>query len=194
MKPTSWHSMWRGTLAASSLVLTLMGCGGMEVERTRNDSIAVSRTPTYAWSAATATQTASQRDSRTQEVNQQIRRAIETSLESKAYRKVPAEAADFLVEYQVGSRTTLRQATQYEPARQGRVNVRSSLDPTGTFAPPPKLTSEPVPAVEGSLLIVIRERASGKVFYQALGKEDDISGGVSEAKIQSAVQALLKDL
>ena len=179
--------------AVAGLVLMLTGCSGMDVERTRNSNISVPSAPTYAWAPSQPAPEAAG-DARKQAVNEQIRRAIESVLASKGYRQAPAQSADFLVGYQVGVRTALRQPTEYQPSGQGPVSIRSTVTPGGGFGPPPTITSSPTPTVEGSLLIVIRQRSSGQVFYQALGREDDIRGGVSEAQIQSAVRTLLNDL
>jgi len=193
MNLMTWTPRLCRAAVASGLLLILAGCSGMDVERTRNSSIAVPSSPTYAWAPGQAAPQAAG-DPRKQAVNEQIRRAIETVLQSKGYRQVSAESADFLVEYQVGTRTALRQATQYQSGRQGPVSIRSTVNPGGGFGPPPTVTSGPVSTTQGSLMIVIRQRASGQVFYQALGREDDIREGVSEAQIQSAVRTLLSDL
>ena len=179
---------WKAVMG-SLLLLLLVACSGPEVERSHASRITLPAGPTYAF-APTPLITGEQPP-----LDEMIRRTLETALESKGFRPGPGESADLLVEYRVAVVKSERHVTEYTPDPwRGPVNIRATLDPAGGFGPPPGIASGTASTMERSLEIVLRDRPSGRVFYQAACRQKDTGGQASDASIERLVTELLEDL
>jgi hypothetical protein len=188
---------WLSLLAAA--VALAAACSRLDVQTFQNPDIPIPGAATYAWkSAPLGGQRQAELDPRVHNalVSERIREAIESVLASKGFRRGGAETADFLVEYRVGVWSKERAAVSLnlDPPDAAR-DASPGASPGSAYGAPPSVETHWAEGTEGGLLITLYERATGRIAYRALGRDDNVTKrDASERAIASTVSRLLKDL
>ena len=128
-------------------------------------------------------------------VHDRIQRAIETVLAEKGFRQADAKTAEFLVEYRVGLKGTLRQSAQPSSGFLGAPVAQDSNAYTGGMYGPQPVTEIAAETTAAEILITLAERTTGRAGYRAMGVDEDVMrGDGSEQAIVKMVAALLRGL
>jgi hypothetical protein len=185
-------------LLAAAVALAA-ACSGLDVQTLQNPDVSIPGAATYAWrSAPLGAQRPAELDPRVHNalVSARIREAIESVLASKGFRRGSAGTADFLVEYRVGVWSKERAAVSLNlDTPDASQDASPGGSPGGAYGGPPLVETHRVEGTEGGLLITLYERATGKIAYRALGRDDNVTKrDASERAITGMVSRLLKDL
>ena len=168
-------------LLCVAVVFLAAGCAtSLSVKTIRDSSIPIPAGATWGWNPVPpAERLPAELDPRADNptVHGNVERAVETVLAAKGFRKVEPTAAEFLVNYRVGVRTT-EQYQQMATGGPGSVHM----------------TVMPTEFTQGGLLIDFLQRTTGKLAFRTWAVKDIERGAGSEKAIQDAVTQLLKDL
>lgn len=184
------------TLAVAGLALTT-ACGGPTIDASRDPSVPIPASATWAWGIRdTVSRYELDPAAQNPMIHQYVQTAIENSLNQKGYRKVDdASQATLLVTYHMG----IKHTTEYQTTTTG-VGMYGGWYGGygwGVYGAPTMSTSTTTPYEyrTGAVLVIIRDRATGRVAWQGLYKKDiHDPTQVSQQSVQMAANDLFKEL
>jgi hypothetical protein len=183
------------TAAAMSIIwlLSITGCSSLKVVVDRDSTILIPPGSTWAWGPEPPERRPDELDPRVNNsiIHGRVKRSVEAALAQKGFRQVnDQQTADFLVYYRIGVRDARQIVTQAMP-----------VAPTwggwgwGYYGPPPIVTSREVTYTEGSLMIDLVQRSTGKLAFRAIGLDQDVTqADSSDEQITQTVARTLRDL
>jgi len=183
------------TVAAMSIIwlLGVTGCSSLKVVVDRDSTIPIPPGSTWAWGPEPPERRPDELDPRVNNsiIHGRVKRSVEAVLAQKGFRQVDdAQTADFLVYYRIGvrdARQVITQATPVAPMWGGWG--------WGFYGPPPIVTSREVTYTEGSLMIDLVQRSTGKLAFRAIGLDQDVTrADSSDEQMAQTVARTLRDL
>jgi len=183
------------TVAAMSVIwlLGVTGCSSLKVVVDRDSTIPIPPGSTWAWGPEPPERRPDELDPRVNNsiIHGRVKRSVEAVLAQKGFRQVDdAQTADFLVYYRIGvrdARQVITQATPVAPMWGGWG--------WGFYGPPPIVTSREVTYTEGSLMIDLVQRSTGKLAFRAIGLDQDVTrADSSDEQMAQTVARTLRDL
>jgi len=183
------------TVAAMSVIwlLGVTGCSSLKVVVDRDSTIPIPPGSTWAWGPEPPERRPDELDPRVNNsiIHGRVKRSVEAALAQKGFRQVDdAQTADFLVYYRIGvrdARQVITQATPVAPMWGGWG--------WGFYGPPPIVTSREVTYTEGSLMIDLVQRSTGKLAFRAIALDQDVTrADSSDEQMAQTVARTLRDL
>jgi len=183
------------TVAAMSVIwlLGVTGCSSLKVVVDRDSTIPIPPGSTWAWGPEPPERRPDELDPRVNNsiIHGRVKRSVEAVLAQKGFRQVDdAQTADFLVYYRIGvrdARQVITQATPVAPMWGGWG--------WGFYGPPPIVTSREVTYTEGSLMIDLVQRSTGKLAFRAIALDQDVTrADSSDEQMAQTVARTLRDL
>lgn len=183
------------TVVAMSIIwlLGVTGCSSLKVVVDRDSTIPIPPGSTWAWGPEPPERRPDELDPRVNNsiIHGRVKRSVEAVLAQKGFRQVDdAQTADFLVYYRIGvrdARQVITQATPVAPMWGGWG--------WGFYGPPPIVTSREVTYTEGSLMIDLVQRSTGKLAFRAIGLDQDVTrADSSDEQMAQTVARTLRDL
>jgi len=179
-------------LSIAGILAAVVACGPA-IRITRDPTLPIRTSATYAWGPADGTPTRAERDPRvsSDSVHRRIRQAIDAVLQGRGFSAAPANRADLIVHFHVGvtNKTdsivnpALRPCTT-TPCPQGKFDW-------GYYGEPERAIQE-IDYTEGSLMIDFLSRPSMKLAWRVVGVGDVNENGVSDARLREGIAKLLK--
>ena len=183
------------TVAAMSVIwlLGVTGCSSLKVVVDRDSTIPIPPGSTWAWGPEPPERRPDELDPRVNNsiIHGRVKRSVEAVLAQKGFRRVDdTQTADFLVYYRIGvrdARQVITQATPVAPMWGGWG--------WGFYGPPPIVTSREVTYTEGSLMIDLVQRSTGKLAFRAIALDQDVTrADSSDEQMAQTVARTLRDL
>jgi len=183
------------TTAAMLMIwlLSVTGCSSLKVVVDRDSTIPIPPGSTWAWGPEPPERRPDELDPRVNNtiIHGRVKRSVEAVLTQKGFRQVnDPQTADFLVYYRIGVRDTRQIITQTTP-----VGPFWGGWGWGYYGPPPMVTSREVSYTEGSLMIDLVQRSTGKLAFRAIGLDQDVThADLSDEQMTQTVARTLRDL
>lgn len=185
-------------------LLCLVACDDQDVQVDRDSTIPIPAGSTWAWNnippaSATLAKTAPMIDNDI--VHNRIQNAIAAQLEAKGLRRVDdAGKADFLVDYHMGvheAQTTVQNLRQPGPRpvpviQCGQKNCWQTW--YWGYWGPPEVSYHNVKYREGSLMIDLVQRSSGKLAWRAISQSPVTPDSYSDQQVNDGIAGMLKKL
>ena len=187
-------------LALSAMAVVLTHCGTNDLSVTGQSLVPAAQIQskeTYGWSSKRFLnmQGGSRNDPA---ADAAIMRAVDQQMTAKGYRKVNAAQADLLVGYSAASRRVMETREvdnrNFETSPSRMDEEGGAIMPWNEVAPGTVDTKE---FEEGTLLIDVKDRKTGKVLYRGSGQAtllQNPSEARSAARINNAVVGMLRPL
>jgi hypothetical protein len=183
------------TAAAMSIIwlLSITGCSSLKVVVDRDSTIPIPPGSTWAWGPEPPERRPDELDPRVNNsiIHGRVKRSVEAVLAQKGFRQVnDQQTADFLVYYRIGVRDARQIVTQATP-----VAPMWGGWGWGYYGSPPIVTSREVTYAEGSLMIDLVQRSTGKLAFRAIGLDQDVTqADSSDEQMTQTVARTLRDL
>lgn len=181
---------------ALAAILFTTACGP-DITTQRDSSVPMPAKPTWAWGVRdTVSHYELDPAAQNPMLHQHVQAAIEDKLTRDGWKKVddPSQAA-VLVTYHIGIKREV--GYQTTTTTSGAPSPYWGGYGWGYYGAPSFSTSTTTPYdyKQGGLLVIVRDRASGKVAWQGLFKKEVTeTARVSQENVQRAVNDLLRDL
>lgn len=185
------------TLAVASLALTT-ACGGPTINASRDASVPMPSGATWAWGTRD-TVSRYELDPAAQNpiIHQYVQQAIENSLSGKGFRKIddPSQAT-LLVTYHMG----IKHTTEYQTTTTGMGGYGGGWYGGygwGYYGAPSMSmsTTTPVEYATGGVMVIMRDRATGRVAWQGVYKKDiHDPNQVTQQSVQQGANELFQEL
>ncbi|MCU0635955.1 MAG: DUF4136 domain-containing protein [Gemmatimonadaceae bacterium] len=181
-------------LAGVLALCTLVACGP-SIRITRPADPPIPAAARYAWGRADGPSTPGERDPRAEnpELRAFIERAIDQELRAKGFVRTAPESAQFLVHYHLGIRTVVDTVRQ----RSGECGATPCTPFVwGHWGRPEVAPGREVEYQDGSLMIDVMDRASGRLAWRGLAEGDASPSRTSaerERRVTKGVARLLRD-
>src|SRR5262245_59900799 len=184
----------RTLTAAMSIIwlLSVAGCSSLKVVVDRDSTIPIPPGSTWAWGPEPPERRPDELDPRVNNsiIHGRVKRSVEAALAQKGFRQVnDPQTSDFPVYYRIGvreARQIVTQATPVTPACGGLG--------WGYYGPPPIVTSREVTYTEGSLMIDLVQRSTGKLAFRAIALDQDVTrADSSDEQMAQTVARTLRD-
>jgi len=173
--------------------LLAVACGGPEII-TKRGSVPLPKQPTWAWGARdTVSRYELDPVAQNPELHQRVVQAIDSTFRREGWKRVddPSQA-QVIVTYHIGIKRTTQLQTTSTSSGGYYGGYRWGYYGAPTFV---TSTTQEVEYNEGALMVVVRDRATGKVAWEGVYKkriEDTIK--VTPENIQRGVDQLLAEL
>ncbi len=176
------------------LLVALTACGPT-IRITRAPDLPIAGGASYAWGRADGPPSFAELDPRTDnpEARRLIEQAVDRELTAKGFRRTTPDSAEFLVHYHLGILTRVD-------------TLRGDVDDCGTPPCPPyvwgywgrpeRVPGRPVRYDEGSLMLDVMHRRSGRVAWRGLAEGDATPSATPAARqkrIDKAIARLLRE-
>jgi hypothetical protein len=181
---------------ALAAILFATACGP-DISTQRDSSVPMPAQPTWAWGVRdTVSHYELDPAAQNPMLHQHVQAAIEDKLQRDGWKRVddPSQAA-VLVTYHIGIKRDV--GYQTTTTTSGAPSPYWGGYGWGYYGAPSFSSSTTIPYEykQGGLLVIVRDRASGKVAWQGLfRKEVTETARVSQENVQRAVNDLLRDL
>ena len=177
------------TALAGALALALGACASsLETGHEANPAADFSRYATFAWAAPPGPPPAPAGAQPARRADDgRIRAAIEAELAARGYRPAPAESADLLVSYAVG---TQRKEVEQQVAGRTTVITPGSTSRDWERSAPVRTTT----STEGTLSIELADRAKGETVWVGWASKRLTSLDEPDPLIRRAVDEILAQL
>jgi hypothetical protein len=162
-------------LAAASLTLTACGTSGGNVSVLKSSTVAVAPGSTWAWAPGAQPGSGDKRIDN-DIIQGRIKAAVEGALAGRGYRQVfDPSAANLLVQYHIGlqNRTETRVDTFGGPMGPAACGIRGCIGGFGwgMYGPPMDVDVRNINYVEGTVMLDLIDRASGKLAWRATSQK-----------------------
>jgi hypothetical protein len=176
-------------------LLALLAACGPSIRVTRTADLPIPAAARYAWGRADGPPSFAERDPRAEnpEARALIERAVDRELEAKGFRRTTADSAEVLVHYHLGIVTrvdTLR------PHPDECASPPCTPYVWGYWGRPEQAPGRPVTYDEGSLMLDVMDRRSGRLAWRGLAEGDATPSATPAARqrrVDRAVARLLRD-
>ena len=174
--------------------LLALACGGPDIITNRDGSVPLPKQPTWAW-APRDTVSRYELDPVAQNpvLHQRVVQAIDSTFRREGWKRVddPSQA-QVMVSYHIGIKRTQQLQTTTTSSGGYYGGYRWGYYGAPTFA---TSTTQAVEYNEGALMVVVRDRATGKVAWEGVFKKRvDDTIRVTPENIQRGVDQLLAEL
>jgi hypothetical protein len=178
------------------------GCSG-HVETELNPGVRIAAGDRYAWETPGNRELQGERNplANSPALNEKIHRAVDAELARKGLRLVgDVESADFTVHYHLGITRRREWVGDTMPGPWGPVPYAhcGRHGCHGAWAwgwyGPPEIHYREVTYREGTLMLDLTERTTGRIAFRAVGRKPVERDDVTEAGVRDAVEELLEDL
>ena len=163
-------------LTAASFALTACGTSGGNVSVLKSDSVAVAPGSTWAWAPGAQPGSGDKRIDN-DIIQGRVKAAVEGALAGRGYRQVfDPSAANLLVQYHIGlqNRTETRVDTFGGPVGgPAACGIRGCIGGFGwgMYGPPMDVDVRNINYVEGTVMLDLIDRASGKLAWRATSQK-----------------------
>lgn len=181
---------------AALTILFAFACGP-DINTQRDTSVPLPKLPSWAWGTRdTISHYELDPAAQNPMLHQHVQAAIENTLQRDGWKRVddPAQA-NVIVTYHIGIKRETQLVTTTTTS--GGASPYWGGYGWGYYGAPSfsTSTSTPYEYKQGGLLVIVRDRASGKVAWQGLFKKEVTeTARVSQENVQRAVDDLLRDL
>jgi len=186
----------RRTLTAAMSIIWLLsvtGCSSLKVVVDRDSTIPIPAGSTWAWGPEPPARRPDELDPRVNNsiIHGRVKRSVEAALAQKGFRQVKGpQTADFLVYYRIGVREARQIVTQAAPVTPALGGLG-----WGYYGPPPIVTSREITYTEGSLMIDLVQRSTGKLAFRTIGLDQDMTqADSSDEHMTQTVARMFRDL
>lgn len=187
-------------LLSGAVALTLAACEspGGRVSVLQGDTVSVRPGSTFAWKPGV---TPGQGDPRVDNdiVRGRIQNAVNSALTAKGYREADASTADLLVSYHISlqNRTDTQVSTFGGMGPGGAAcGIRGCIGGFGwgMYGAPMDVDVRNINYVEGTIMLDLTDRASGKLAWRATSQRRVDHGDAEQATVNAIIADMVKSL
>jgi hypothetical protein len=184
-------------LAAAGLTLAACESPGGKVSVLQGDTVAVAPGSTYAWAPDAQPGSGDPRIDN-DIIRGRIKNAVDSALAAKGYRQADASSATLLVKYHIGlqNRTDTQVDTFGGAAPAVAFGIRGCIGGYGwgMYGAPMDIDVRNVNYVEGTMMLDLVDRASGKLAWRATSQKRVDAKDADQANINAVVADMVKSL